>query len=122
LNTVNKKILIVEDEMIISLMIERMIRQLGHTVVDRVITGEAAVEAAEKHQPDLILMDIRLKGKLDGIEAMMQIREKANIPVIYITGNTDSMYRKKAEQTEYLDFLTKPITYGELNRSFNFAS
>lgn len=122
MNTVNKKVLIVEDEMIISLMIERMIRQLGHTVVDSVVTGEAAVEAAEKHQPDLILMDIRLKGKLDGIEAMMQIREKANIPVIYITGNTDSMYRKKAEQTEYLDFLTKPITYGELNRSFNFAS
>ena len=122
MNTVNKKVLIVEDEMIISLMIERMIRQLGHTVVDRVVTGEAAVEAAEKHQPDLILMDIRLKGKLDGIEAMMRIREKANIPVIYITGNTDSMYRKKAEQTEYLDFLTKPITYGELNRSFNFAS
>lgn len=118
----SKKILIVEDELIIALLIERMVTSLGHEVVDKVTTGEKAVTAALQQNPDLILMDIRLQGKMDGIEAMSEIRQKANIPVIYITGNTDQMYRKRIEKTDYLAFLTKPISMGKLSQSFGLAS
>lgn len=119
---VPQRILIVEDEMVIALMIEQMIRNLGHHVVGKVATGEEAVDFAINLDPDLILMDIRLQGEMDGIEAMSEIRKKAQIPVIYITGNTDAMYKKRVEKSDHLGFLTKPITAGDLDPFFNFAS
>jgi CheY-like chemotaxis protein len=118
----SKRILIVEDELIIALMIERMVQNLGHTVIEKVTTGNAAIEAAKKHNPDIILMDIRLQGEMDGIEAMSEIRRTSNVPVIYITGNSDENYRKRIEESKPLDFLTKPITQGDLSRSFSCAS
>lgn len=118
----SKNILIVEDELIIALMIERMVQNLGHTVVAKVTTGEAAIEAAREYRPDIILMDIRLQGEMDGIEAMTQIRRSSNASVIYITGNSDENYRKRVEESKPLDFLTKPITQGDLIRSFDYAS
>lgn len=118
----SKRVLIVEDELIIALMIERMIQNLGHTVLAKVTNGEAAIEAAKEHNPDIILMDIRLQGEMDGIEAMSEIRRSSNIPVIYITGNSDENYRKRVEESKPLDFLTKPITQGDLSRSFSCAS
>lgn len=117
-----KKVLIVEDELIISMLIERMVTNLGHEVVDKVISGEEAIAAAEEHDPDIILMDIRLKGEIDGIEAMSKIRETKNVPVIYISGNTDKLHKEKIDSGEYIEFLTKPITFSELSRSFDVAS
>lgn len=117
-----KKVLVVEDEMIIALLIERMITNLGHKVVDKVSSGEEAIAAALKHEPDLILMDIRLKGDLNGIETMSRIQKIKNIPVIYISGNTDSVHQEKIEETEYLEFLSKPITFADLSRSLDLAS
>ena len=117
-----KKVLIVEDEMIISLMLEQMISRIGHEVVDKVTTGEMAVERAVAMQPDIILMDIRLQGKMDGIEAMLEIQKTTNIPVIYITGNTDQMYKRRIKETQYLDFLVKPITQHQLSNSLDLAS
>jgi CheY-like chemotaxis protein len=117
-----KSILIVEDELIIALMIEKMILNLGHTVLDKVTTGEDAIQVAENQDPDIILMDIRLKGELDGIEAMSQIRKRSDVPVIFITGNSDATYRKRVEESDPLDFLTKPITLSDLSRSFSKAS
>lgn len=118
----SKKILIVEDELIISLIIEKMVKNLGHRVLAKVRSGEEAVSLAESLKPDLILMDIRLQGEMDGIEAMNEIRKGSDIPVIYITGNTDQMYRNRIQRSEYLDFLTKPITIEDLTQSFSQAS
>ncbi|MDX1639178.1 MAG: response regulator [Balneolaceae bacterium] len=117
-----RKVLIVEDEMIIALMIEQMITRLGHVVLDKVTTGEAAVEAALATSPDLILMDIRLGGKIDGIEAMQQIRKRKNIPVIYISGNTDRIDKNNLQQNGNTVFLTKPISYQALNKTVGVAS
>lgn len=117
-----KKVLIVEDEMIIALLIERMVKSLGHEVVDKISSGEDAISAALEKDPDIILMDIRLQGEIDGIEAAVQIRESKNIPVIYISGNTDAIHREKIEKTDYLEFLSKPITKADLSRSFNLGS
>lgn len=118
----NKKVLIVEDEMIISLMLEQMVVQMGHKVVGKATSGEVAVKQALEVQPEVILMDIRLQGNMDGVEAISQIQEKINVSVIYITGNTDQMYKKRVKETQYLDFLIKPVTQHQLSHSLDLAS
>lgn len=115
-------ILIVEDDMIISLVIERMMSRLGYEVSAKATSGEDAVQLAKKYRPDLILMDIRLNGEIDGIEAMRQIKSETDIPVIYITGNTDKQNRERAAETDYVAFLTKPITMNALKRSIESSS
>lgn len=117
-----KKVLIVEDEMIIAMLIERMVINIGHQVIDKVPSGEEAIDKALEHSPDLILMDIRLKGEMDGIEAISRIQEKMSIPVIYISGNSDVAHQKKMDNTDYIDFLSKPITESDLSKSFSIAS
>lgn len=116
-----KRVLIVEDEMIIALLIQKMVENLGHQVIGKVTSGEEAVSIAAEKNPDLILMDLRLQGEMDGIEAMSAIHQINHIPVIYITGNTDKKYREKVESSDYLAFLTKPITITDLSRSFGMA-
>lgn len=117
------KVLIVEDELIISLLIERMLGNLGHEVIAKVSSGEDAIDIAREKKPDLILMDIRLQGEMTGIEAMEQIREKHNdVPVIYISGNTDKLYQEKIDSSDYIEFLSKPITFSALSRSLQLAS
>lgn len=117
-----KKVLIVEDEMIIALLIERMVNNLGHEVVEKVTSGEDAISIATQYDVDIVLMDIRLKGDMDGIEAMSKIRQTKNLPVIYISGNTDLLHQKKVSKSDYIEFLSKPITISDLSRSFNLAS
>lgn len=112
-----QNILIVEDEMIIALMLEQMINRIGHKVIDKVSSGEDAIQAALDYKPDLILMDIRLNGAMDGIEATKKINERHPTPVIFVTGNSDEVYKRRIQKIEYKDFLTKPVTYQELNRS-----
>ncbi|MDR8390871.1 response regulator [Aliifodinibius sp. S!AR15-10] len=117
-----KNILIVEDEMIIALMLDQMVTKQGHNVIDKVSTGEAAVESAQRHKPDLILMDIRLGGQLDGIQAMQKINEQNPTSVIFVTGNSDDSYKKRIKEIDHLAFLTKPVTFHELSRSLSAAS
>jgi CheY-like chemotaxis protein len=62
-------------------------------------------------------MDISLEGEIDGIEAMVKIREFSDVPVIYITGNSDPYHVERAEKTNYLDYLTKPIEFEDLKKS-----
>lgn len=112
-----KKVLIVEDDMIIAMVLERMIKKLDYTVIDKVITGEEAISCASQNKPDLILMDIQLKDSIDGITAMEKIRETSDVPVIYITGNSDQYYMKRAKATDFVDYLVKPIQMSELQDS-----
>jgi two-component system, response regulator PdtaR len=81
----NIKVLIVEDETIIAMDMQSKIRQMGCTVVGRVVSGEQAVEQAHQLKPDLVLMDIKLRGKIDGIAAARTIRQTENIPVIFLS-------------------------------------
>ncbi|MDX1638099.1 MAG: response regulator [Balneolaceae bacterium] len=109
-----KKILIVEDDMIISMVLRRMVEKLGHQIVDSVTTGSEAITKALEFSPDLILMDIQLKDNIDGIEAMSEIRKKIDIPVIYITGNSDLYNQKRAKELGYLEYMIKPIQMDDL--------
>ena len=79
------RILVVEDEAIVAMGIKQKLEELDYAVVDIVFTGEDAVQTALREEPDLILMDIVLKGKMDGIEAAAKIRNQLDIPVIYLT-------------------------------------
>lgn len=117
-----KKILIVEDELIISYVLEKMVISLGYEVVGRVSSGEEAIEKALATKPDIILMDIRLDGEIDGIEAMVKIQQEVDVPAIYITGNTDQKYKLRVKETNYLDFLIKPVTQYQLSYSLDLAS
>jgi CheY-like chemotaxis protein len=109
-----KKILIVEDDMILSMVSRRYVELLGHQVVQSVRNGLAAIEAAKNHKPDIILMDIRIDGVMDGIEAMEEIRKFSNAGVIYLTGNSEPSTRTRAEQTNMLAFCVKPISMDDL--------
>lgn len=117
----SKKILIVEDDMIISMVLERMIVKLNHEVINKVITGAKAIESARDLRPDLILMDIQLKDDIDGISAMQTIRETSRVPVIYITGNSDQYNLSRAKKTDFIDYLVKPIQMSDLKRSIQKA-
>lgn len=117
-----KRVLIVEDDMIISLVVENMIKELGYHVVAKATSGEKAIELADDHQPDLILMDIRLKGTMDGIEAVEQIKSRIDTQVIYLTGNSDKSNYERAISTKCVDLITKPFTLKELTNSLKLVS
>ncbi|MGK7370093.1 MAG: response regulator, partial [Candidatus Halalkalibacterium sp. M3_1C_030] len=90
------KILIVEDDRLISLMLSKMVQKMGHEVLAVHAQGEQAVISTDELPVDLILMDIMLEGSIDGIEAMQEIQTKHDIPVIYITGNSDESTKTRA--------------------------
>lgn len=112
-----KKVLIVEDDLILSLLYENYMDKLGFETEGELVYGKTAIEAAKEADPDLILMDISLEGEMDGIEAMLEIRKFSSVPVIYITGNSDKAHQERAKQTNFVDYLIKPIEFNELKLS-----
>ncbi|MBF0473236.1 MAG: response regulator [Nitrospirae bacterium] len=103
------KILIVEDEFVIAESMSMTLINLGYNVIDYVSKGEAAIEIAKNKKPDLILMDISLAGKMDGIEAAQHINLNYNIPVIYLTAHIDDKLIARAKITEPFGYLIKPV-------------
>ncbi len=112
-----KKIIIVEDEFMLQMMIEKMIEKMGHQVVAKAKSGDAAIEAVKEHQPDLVLMDVKLIGKYDGIETIQQIRAFSDVPVLYLTGNTDKAVIERAKDTKPMAFVIKPFEYNGLREA-----
>jgi CheY-like chemotaxis protein len=110
-----KKILIIEDDLILALSLEMMLKRIGCSEIVKVETGEDAVEIVETFKPELLLVDVQLGAGMTGIEAVGLIQSKMDIPALYVTGNSDQFYREKAESTNFIDYLIKPITYRELN-------
>ena len=115
-----KLILVVEDNTIVALDISRRLKRLGYNVIPYpIISGEAAIEKAERLLPDLVLMDIKLKGKIDGIQAAEIIGNRFNIPVIYITAHSDKRTRQRAERTNPLGYLLKPFEDAKLQEAIS---
>jgi CheY-like chemotaxis protein len=112
----NLRILLVEDEIITAMLIRKQFSTLGCTCLLHVTTGENAIVSARTDPPDIILMDIRLAGQMDGIDAALVIKETADIPIIYITGYDDPAVRNRAEQSRPIGYLTKPLELGTLRR------
>jgi len=116
-NKQRKTVMIVEDDLILNLLYESYLEKLGYDAEGELVYGKTAIEVAQKIKPDLILMDISLEGEIDGITAMKEIRKFSDVPVIYITGNSDPHHVQRAKETGYLDYLVKPIEFNDLKES-----
>ncbi|MFQ5713815.1 MAG: response regulator [Candidatus Scalinduaceae bacterium] len=115
------KIMIVEDEWITADDIRMSLQSLGYTVTSMVTSGEEAIQNAEKDRPDLVLMDIMLKGEMDGIEAASQIRSCYNIPIIYLTAYADEKILERARITEPFGYIVKPFVNEDLKIAIEIA-
>ena len=114
-------ILVVEDENIVAKDIQQSLKKLGYEVLGVCSTGEDAMEKAEQLKPNLILMDIMLKGDISGIEAAEHVREKLNIPVIFLTAYADSSTLSKAKVTEPYGYIIKPFKEIDLQTNIEIA-
>ena len=116
-----KRILIVEDEVIIARDIENKLKGLGYKTLPIVCSGEEAVERAGEFRPDLVLMDIVLNGEIDGIEASDRIGKLFNIPVVYLTAYADEMTLERAKVTDPFGYMIKPFGEKELHSTVEMA-
>jgi PAS domain S-box-containing protein len=114
-------ILIVEDEAIVALNIANTVGVLGYVPVGPVATGNAALELLERQRVDLVLMDVRLKGAMDGIEAADRVRESFQIPVIYLTAYSDAKTLERAKLTGPYGYITKAFDDRELHSTIEMA-
>jgi CheY-like chemotaxis protein len=109
------RVLIVEDEFFISLHTTGLLQALGHVAVAVAVSADQAVAIAERERPDVVLMDIRLLGPRDGIDAAEEITRRLGIGSIFVTANTDPQTRRRAEAVRPLGFLEKPLTEQRLS-------
>ena len=109
-DTRSLRVLIVEDEFFISLDTKRLLDGLGHIVVGIAVSADEAVNIAGRERPDVVLMDIRLTGPRDGIDAAQEIYSRLGVGSIFVTANTDPQTRARAEAVQSLGFLEKPLT------------
>lgn len=115
------RVLVVEDQIVIAKSIESMIVNHGMEVIGVCKSGEEALDIAEKQGPDVVIMDIKLEGKMDGIQAAARIHEMHRIPVIYLSDHTDAVTVRKAKTTRPANFLSKPFTETDLLRAIDIA-
>ena len=114
-------VLLVEDESIVAKDIQLSLKRLGYNVLGIENTGEKAISSARKLDPDIIIMDIMLKGKINGIEASEKIRKEQNIPIIYLTAYADENTLSKAKITEPYAYIIKPYKEIDLHTSIEMA-
>jgi CheY-like chemotaxis protein len=113
-------VLIVEDEAITALEMQKILESWNYDISSIVSTGEDAIKEAKNSQPDLILMDIILKGRMDGLEAASKIKEFTDTPVLYITA-LESVDLTRLKNTKGMGYLVKPISEGELRHNIEIA-
>ena len=115
------KILVVEDDMIIAADISLNLTNFGFEVTGILPKGEATFEHIEQDRPDLILMDVSLKGELDGVETAKKVHESYGIPIIFLTANSDNATFERAKDARPYAFITKPFNPNDLKRAIELA-
>lgn len=115
------KILVVEDEMIIAAKISMQLTSLGYEVTGILPRGEEALAHMEENKPDIVLLDINLKGKIDGIEMAALMQQRNNIPIIYLTANSDEATFNRAKPTRPYAFISKPFKQLDLQRAIELT-
>jgi len=113
------KILIVEDEVIIAMRLELFFQRRGFEVIGAVTTGEDAITKALSEKPDVVMMDINLRGNLSGLDAGEAIHKEIAIPIIFVTGYSDEVLRERANKLNPLGYFMKPINMYELISALN---
>jgi DNA-binding LytR/AlgR family response regulator len=115
------KILIIEDEMIIGANISQLLENLGYNVMGIIPRVEDVLPKIKDSQPDIILMDINLKGEIDGIELSHLIQKKHKIPIIFLTANSDDAHFNRAKMTNPYGFISKPFKKIDIQRTVELA-
>jgi len=116
------KILIVEDEIIIAANISLQLANLGYDVIGIIPRAQEALSCIKTEQPDIVLMDINLKGELDGIETVKLMQKSYDIPVIYLTANADDAHFNRAKATHPYAFISKPFKKLDLQRAIELTA
>jgi two-component system cell cycle sensor histidine kinase/response regulator CckA len=116
-----EKILLVEDEGVVALDIEQRLTQLGYAVVGTADTAEGALALARAGEPDLVLMDIRIRGGLDGIDLARDLGTRFELPVVFLTGNADEATLRRAVEAEPYGYVLKPFELRTLEATLQTA-
>lgn len=118
-----KKVMIIEDDPLLSIVAEKLVTKLGYTVVAKISTGEEALQNIKRYNPDILLTDVQLAGVLDGIQTVQELRENhIDIPVIFLSGDNAPSIIRKAKEVHYIDFLLKPVSSSSLSGPLNRAA
>jgi DNA-binding response OmpR family regulator len=115
------RVLIVEDETLIAEELRERLARMGFCVIAAVDSAEEGIEIATRERPDLVLMDIRLKGAKDGVQAAEAIHGQVDVPVVYLTAHSDRLTVDRAKRTHYDGFLLKPFRARELQSIIEIA-
>ena len=113
--------LIVEDEALIAEELRERLSRLGFSIIATVDSADEGVTIATRERPDLVLMDIRLKGEKDGVDAAREIRQQVDLPVVYITAYSDRLTVDRAKKSDHDGFLLKPFHRSELQSTIQVA-
>jgi len=116
-----EKILLVEDDDIIAKVADWRLKNLGYSVCGRATTGAEAMELVVKAQPDLVLMDINIRGDIDGIDTAKKIKKEFRIPVVYLTSHSDGPTLERAKETNPEGFIIKPFVDNDLRVAIELA-
>lgn len=114
-------VLIVEDEQDVAYILTHTVERLGFSVIGCEATGEKAVAATEKLRPDIVLMDIKLAGKMDGIEAAISISKNYHIPVVFVTALSDDRTLERVASSTPYGYILKPFHDDELRTVMDIA-
>jgi CheY-like chemotaxis protein len=115
------RVLIVEDETLIAEELRERLSRLGFSVIAAVDSAEEGIVIATRERPDLVLMDIRLKGEKDGVQAAKEIRQQVDVPIVYLTAYSDRLTVDRAKATEHDGFILKPFLRRELQSTIEIA-
>jgi len=114
-------VLLVEDDNIIAKVAEWRLKNLGYNLCGRASTGAEAMELVVRNKPDIVLMDINIKGEIDGIETAKMIKKGFNIPVVYVTSHSDGPTLERAKATHPDGFIMKPFEDDDLRVAIELA-
>lgn len=120
-STNETRILVVEDEILVARDLQQQLTEMGYDVPDIAGAGAEALEKVEALNPDLVLMDIRLRGDMDGVAAAEQVRSRFGIPVVYLTAYADDTTVQRAKTTEPFGYILKPFQERELETTIEIA-
>ena len=113
--------MIVEDEIISAMAMSQEFHDFGYVVTAQVSSGEDALEEVEKLRPEIVIMDLNLKGEMDGIETAKQIKSRFGIPILYVTGYPDEEMRNEANVVDPIGYFVKPVAYDEIESTIDSA-
>ncbi|HPO50520.1 MAG TPA: response regulator [Spirochaetota bacterium] len=115
------RIMIVEDDPLISDDLKNCLTKAGHSITSIETKGESAFFKAQQNNPDVVLMDIRLAGVIDGIESATVIKKRYNIPIIFLTAFSNEKYLTRSQNVEAIDYIVKPYDENYLLKKIDLA-